>query len=130
MTQEERTNFAENLHPFLVNCSKIIGKPIEMSADERFQEELKRRNTETEKRLKENYNYTNACPVLRLTIPAIDTDLHLRTDENYFRIKKDLLEELLKFGEIVTAIMPRPQDLNDAEKSKTIQPTALKKLFV
>lgn len=101
-----------------------------MSPEERFQEELKRRNNETEKRLKENYNYTNACPVVRLIIPAIDSDLHLRPDETYFRIKRDLLEELLKFGEIVSAIMPRPQDLNDPEKSKTIQPSALRKIFV
>lgn len=57
LTDEEKQVFFERLPQFLTYCSQIIGKPLTQERISREQEDLRQRNQETERRLREEFNY-------------------------------------------------------------------------
>jgi hypothetical protein len=51
LTMEEKEHFFDNLGNFLHYCSQIIGKPVTQEKISKEQEEMRRRNQETEQML-------------------------------------------------------------------------------
>lgn len=68
LTTEEQDKFFESLPQFLTFCSQIIGKPVAQEKISKEQEEVKKRNQETEQRLKKDFDYTMSSCVVRVTM--------------------------------------------------------------
>lgn len=90
------------------------------------QEEVRKRNQETEQRLKNDFDYTMSSCVVRVTMPDLSLQL-LNNEKEFESIKQDVLNELKKFGKIVSFIFPT---LADLKKTSTIKQQALGKAFV
>ena len=87
---------------------------------------MTRRNQETELRLQRDFNYTTSSQVVRITIPALSLAL-LKNEKELESIQEDVLNELKKFGKIISFTFPTLKDLN---KTSTIKESALGKAFV
>ena len=90
------------------------------------QEEVRKRNQETEQRLKKDFDYTMSSCVVRVTMHDLSLQL-LNNEKEFEQIQNDVLNELKKFGKIVSFIFPT---LNDLKKTSTIKESALGKAFV
>ena len=76
----------------------------------REQEELRKRNLETEQKLKEMFNYQTCSQVVRVTLPSLSLAL-LENQHEYDIIQEEILSELKKFGKVVSFTFPRLKDL-------------------
>jgi hypothetical protein len=56
-------------------CSQIIGKPPAQEKVSKEQEEVRKRNQETEMRLEKDFDYTMCSQVVRVTIHALTFQL-------------------------------------------------------
>jgi RNA recognition motif-containing protein len=72
------------------------------------------------------HGYADCSQVVRVTIPALTLDL-LQNEKEFELIQEDVLNELKKFGKILSFIFPT---LRDLQKTSTIKQSALGKAFV
>ena len=71
LTDEEKVEFVDRLPQFLNYCSQIIGRPLAQEHVSKEQEELRKRNQETEQKLKSEFNYQTSSNVVRVTFPSL-----------------------------------------------------------
>jgi hypothetical protein len=75
------------------------------------QDEIRKRNQQTEEQLQKQYGYTTCSQVVRVTLPALNLDL-IQDAREFEMIKEDVLQELKKFGKIISFTFPNMFDLN------------------